>query len=96
MIYITGDCHRDFSRFNTENFPEQHEMTRQDLSRGLSAKVTNCSTKYVNKSFRAVLVFENCSKFSFAHLSSKRTENLARSFRSSESLHSQSIFVSRY
>lgn len=30
MIYITGDCHRDFSRFNTKNFPEQYEMTKED------------------------------------------------------------------
>lgn len=30
MIYITGDCHGDFERFNTENFPEQYEMTKED------------------------------------------------------------------
>lgn len=30
MIYITGDCHRDFRRFNTKNFPEQKEMTKED------------------------------------------------------------------
>ena len=30
MIYITGDCHADFTRFNTENFPEQAEMTKDD------------------------------------------------------------------
>ncbi len=30
MIYITGDCHRNFERFNTENFPEQKEMTKDD------------------------------------------------------------------
>ncbi|MBR6315377.1 MAG: metallophosphoesterase [Lachnospiraceae bacterium] len=31
MIYITGDTHGDFSlRFNTENFPEQKEMTKDD------------------------------------------------------------------
>lgn len=30
MIYITGDCHCDFTRFNTENFPEQKEMTKED------------------------------------------------------------------
>ena len=23
MIYITGDCHADFRKFNTENFPNQ-------------------------------------------------------------------------
>ena len=30
MIYITGDCHSDFVRFNKENFPEQTEMTKDD------------------------------------------------------------------
>lgn len=30
MIYITGDCHRNFSRFNTRSFPEQKEMTKDD------------------------------------------------------------------
>lgn len=30
MIYITGDCHADFTRLNTENFPEQSEMTKND------------------------------------------------------------------
>lgn len=30
MIYITGDCHRDFSRFTTKNFPEQYNMTKED------------------------------------------------------------------
>ncbi|MBR2038083.1 MAG: metallophosphatase, partial [Lachnospiraceae bacterium] len=30
MIYITGDCHSDFVRFNKENFPEQREMTKDD------------------------------------------------------------------
>ncbi len=30
MIYITGDTHRDFRRFNVHNFPEQREMTKDD------------------------------------------------------------------
>lgn len=30
MIYITGDCHSNFTRFSTENFPEQKEMTKDD------------------------------------------------------------------
>ena len=30
MIYITGDCHKDFSRFTMKNFPEQKKMTRDD------------------------------------------------------------------
>ena len=29
-IYITGDCHRSFERFSTDNFPEQKEMTKDD------------------------------------------------------------------
>ena len=29
-IWITGDCHASFHRFSTENFPEQHEMTKKD------------------------------------------------------------------
>ena len=31
MIYITGDTHADFSRFNTKNFPEQKKMTKDDI-----------------------------------------------------------------
>lgn len=30
MIYITGDCHSNFERFNTRNFPEQKEMTKDN------------------------------------------------------------------
>ena len=30
MIYITGDCHSDFERFNKDIFPEQNEMTKDD------------------------------------------------------------------
>ena len=30
MVYITGDCHADFSKFNTKNFPEQKTMTKDD------------------------------------------------------------------
>ena len=30
MIYITGDCHRNFERFNTRNYPEQKEMSKED------------------------------------------------------------------
>ena len=30
MIYITGDCHKDFSRFIMKNFPEQKQMTKED------------------------------------------------------------------
>lgn len=31
MIYVTGDCHADFTRFNTKIFPEQYEMTKRRL-----------------------------------------------------------------
>lgn len=30
MVYITGDCHADWSKFSIENFPEQKEMTSDD------------------------------------------------------------------
>ena len=30
MIYITGDTHCDFSRFEEEKFPIQTEMTKND------------------------------------------------------------------
>ncbi len=30
MIYITGDCHRNYQRFNKSVFPEQNEMTKDD------------------------------------------------------------------
>ncbi len=30
VIYITGDCHQDFERFNTRNFPKQKEMCKED------------------------------------------------------------------
>lgn len=31
VVYITGDCHADWTRFNTKLFPEQNEMTRDDF-----------------------------------------------------------------
>lgn len=31
MVFITGDCHADFKRFSTKNFPDQKEMTRDDI-----------------------------------------------------------------
>lgn len=31
MIYIAGDCHADYKKFSTDNFPEQKEMTRDDF-----------------------------------------------------------------
>ena len=31
MIFVTGDCHGDFRKFSTESFPEQKEMTKDDI-----------------------------------------------------------------
>jgi len=31
MIYVTGDCHQNYERFNTSIFPEQKEMTKEDF-----------------------------------------------------------------
>ena len=31
MIYITGDCHGDFDKFDIDIFPEQKEMTKDDF-----------------------------------------------------------------
>lgn len=31
MIYITGDCHANFVKFNADNFPEQADMSRDDI-----------------------------------------------------------------
>ena len=31
IIYITGDCHAEFNRFNTRFFPDQKQMTRDDF-----------------------------------------------------------------
>lgn len=30
-LWITGDCHGDWRRFSTDNFPEQKEMSRDDV-----------------------------------------------------------------
>lgn len=30
MIYVTGDTHADFSRFASEHFPQQKDMTKDD------------------------------------------------------------------
>lgn len=31
MIYITGDCHGEWERFSSRNFPEQKKMSREDF-----------------------------------------------------------------
>lgn len=31
MIFVTGDCHADFHKFSTAAFPEQAEMTKDDI-----------------------------------------------------------------
>ena len=30
MIFLTGDCHSDFEKFTSKNFPEQKKMTKND------------------------------------------------------------------
>lgn len=30
MIFITGDCHGEYNRFNRHNFPIQEELTKND------------------------------------------------------------------
>ena len=32
MIFITGDTHGDFTRFSSENFPEQKSMSTEDIA----------------------------------------------------------------
>ena len=31
MVFVTGDCHADFRKFSTSNFPEQKEMSKEDI-----------------------------------------------------------------
>ena len=31
MIFVTGDCHSEFQKFSTASFPEQKEMTKDDM-----------------------------------------------------------------
>ena len=31
MIYITGDCHGELNKFSTSSFPEQKQMTKNDI-----------------------------------------------------------------
>ena len=31
MIFITGDCHGEFNRFSSSNFPGQKELTKEDI-----------------------------------------------------------------
>lgn len=31
MIFVTGDCHSEFNKFSTDAFPEQKEMTKDDI-----------------------------------------------------------------
>ncbi len=30
MVFVTGDCHSDFGKFSSKNFPEQKKMTKDD------------------------------------------------------------------
>ena len=31
MIFVTGDCHSEFQKLSTAAFPEQREMTKEDI-----------------------------------------------------------------
>ena len=31
MIYVTGDCHAEFRKLSTAWFPQQKEMTKDDI-----------------------------------------------------------------
>lgn len=31
MVYVTGDCHGSYKKFSVKNFPEQKDMTRDDI-----------------------------------------------------------------
>lgn len=31
MVFVTGDCHADFRKFSTNRFPEQKELTHDDI-----------------------------------------------------------------
>ncbi len=31
MVYVTGDCHGEFNKFSTAAFPEQKQMTKNDV-----------------------------------------------------------------
>ena len=31
MVYVTGDCHADYHKFTTDNFPDQKQMTSDDI-----------------------------------------------------------------
>lgn len=38
MIYFTGDTHSDFTRFSTDRFPEQKNMSKNDYVDSLSSR----------------------------------------------------------
>ena len=31
MVFVTGDCHSEFQKLSTSSFPEQKEMTKDDI-----------------------------------------------------------------
>lgn len=45
MIYITGDCHNNFERFNTRNFPEQ--ILNKEIFFACDAKYKNYSKEFM-------------------------------------------------
>lgn len=75
MIYITGDCHGDFRRFNSKIFKEQKEMTKDDYviicgdfggvwNRGVeSSQETSVLNWLESKSFTTLFVDGNHENF---------------------------------
>ena len=55
MIYVTGDCHADFTRFNTKIFPEQYEMTKDDYVI-ICGDFGGCGTKMGKARWKRVLL----------------------------------------
>lgn len=74
MVYVTGDTHSDFTRFSTDNFPEQKEMTKDDVViilgdfGGIWEQIETKNEKYWldwlnNKPFTVAFVDGNHSNF---------------------------------
>lgn len=63
MIYITGDCHQNFERFNMSVFPEQKEMKKEDyvIICGDFGGVWN--KKEENKGEKMLMDWLNCKSF---------------------------------
>ena len=71
MVFVTGDCHADFHKFTTDMFPEQKELSRDDIvivcgDFGIwdNSKEEKYSLKWLNnKPFTTVFVDGNHENF---------------------------------